>query len=138
MPESNRLKSEIEGVFECYNQFLSQIDENVHGNREECISTAYHAILDEKTPWLSELLTPESPSENTSPTASQQQKPIHMKYMKKIERNPAEKAHLIKEFLEYFPEISLADRLVLAENFKNLTYKDLYHEFENLTQIFNV
>ncbi|MHA1674719.1 MAG: hypothetical protein ACTSYI_13955 [Promethearchaeota archaeon] len=141
MPKSNRLNSEIEGVFEFFDQFLNHINrKETFYTREECTSVKYHAILSKERPWLITLLKPESPtggkSDGVSQSAGKKQN-IHTAYIKQIERNPAEKTSLIKEFLEYFPEISLADRVVLAENFKGLTYKELYTEFENLTQIFN-
>ncbi len=139
MPGSNRLDNEIEGVFGFFNQFLKQIEGSSHLNREESISAKYHEILDKKRPWLTALLKPESPNRGAGDGGSQsvgKQQNLHTKYLMQIERNPAEKAGLIKEFLEYFPEISVADRAVLAANFLELTYKELYQELENLTQIF--
>jgi len=139
MPDLDPTKIETEGVFEFFRDFLNQIDDISYNSRDESIIAIYNKTLEKNTPWLTQKGNGngnKNKLQSGSISTGKTQKPLHKEYIKQIEANPADKAILIKEFLEYFPDISLTDRNVLAENFKGLTYKELYTEFENLTQIF--
>jgi hypothetical protein len=134
---------ELDKIKTAHDQFIHQLKQIKTIPKEKYIQIDYLQNLKELAPWLvgsenNETNNFESESVNEGKEVIKQnvQKENLDELLEEIKSHPEQKATILQDFLNIFPELSDQDRLGILSNFNNLPLKKLRKELEDFIQLF--